>query len=103
MKNTIKAYTKEGDFVPTLYVDGEITTNGEEPLVGLEEADSQGINPKILLLTQSPDVYDPNGKSLLRVRNFSKALSSNDQYTSVSIEGRKGNIDLDVKHEPRSK
>jgi hypothetical protein len=101
-KHTLQAWTQEGDFVPTLYIQGEIPTNGEKPMVELQEVVPQGINPQILLLEFSIDVYDPNGKSLLRIVNYSKSLNTFNDYNSVTIQARKGEIILEVKHRERA-
>jgi hypothetical protein len=99
--NTLRAWI-EGDYTPTLFIQGEITTKGEKPVVQLSEAVPQGINPKILLLKQTPDIYDPTGTVLLKVKDYSKKLQTDTQYTSVTIEGAKGNIELQVELKKKS-
>jgi len=100
-KHKMKAFTIEGDFIPTLYVEGIISTNGQKPVVSLLESDSPGINPKILLLKFSPDVYDPTGSSILHVRDYEQKLASSYEFSGVTIQTSKGDIDLQVTHQPR--
>lgn len=94
--NHLKAWTQRKDLIPTLYVQGSIVTNGEKPVVALFESEPQGINPKVLILDMSPDVYNPNGNSSLQIRNFEKKLANDGQYTHVTVKGNKGNIELEV-------
>lgn len=100
-KHTLHAWTKEGDFVPTLYIQGEITINDEKPIVNLKEVDPQGLVPQILLLKFSLDVYDPHGMSLLRITDYSKPLKTDDDYVSVTIQSEKEEIKLYVEHRER--
>jgi len=94
-KHTLRAWVGP-EIVPTLHVAGEIRTNGEKPDVTLTEAVPQGSNPKDLLLDFHPDVYDPAGSQMLTITEFTKALSSGHQYTSVTIRAKKEDIHLTV-------
>lgn len=99
--HTLMAWTKEGDFIPTFYIQGEISTNGEKVLVDLKEKIPPGIVSQELLLEFTPDVYDPAGKSKLRINNYEKKLKSDDEYMTVNIASSKGNIQLNVERKPR--
>jgi hypothetical protein len=93
-KHTLRAWIGS-EFVPTLHVAGEINTNGEKPEVILVEATPQGINPKDLLLNMHPDVYDPNGKARLTIKEFTKTLQTGNDYDSVTITTKKEGIHLE--------
>ncbi|MGI8583153.1 MAG: hypothetical protein ACR2KX_13200 [Chitinophagaceae bacterium] len=99
--HTLMAWTKEGDFIPTLYIQGEISTNGEKVLVELKEKNSKERVSQELLLEFSHDVYDPAGKSKLKIKNYEKKLKSDDEYMTVNIASSKGNIKLNVERKPR--
>jgi hypothetical protein len=100
-QHNLQAWTKEGDFVPTLYIEGEINTNGEKPVVNLVEAVPQGIVPQNLLLNFTIDVYDPSGNSRLAISNYSKSLSTEDEYSTITINAQKGDITLKVEKRKR--
>jgi hypothetical protein len=93
--HTLRAWVGP-EIVPTLHIAGEIPTNGEKPVVSLTEAVPQGMNPADLLLDFHPDVYDPEESQMLPIREFTKALSSGHQYTSVTIRAKKGDTHMRV-------
>ena len=97
----IQAYVYDEDLALTLYIDGDISTNGEKPVVILKEKDPQGTVREELLLEFTPDVYDPAGKEKLAIKQFQKKLQRADQYDRIKIIGKKGNIDAQVQHRRR--
>jgi hypothetical protein len=99
--HTLQAYTYDEDLAPTLYVEGNISTSGEKPIVSLHEKEPQGSNPEELLMGMKPDVYNPEGEGTLTVQKFEKKLRSLDDYTTVMILAKKGNINLKVKKRNR--
>ena len=101
--HSLQAFTVEGDFIPTLYVEGEIPTNGEKPVVEMGIHEPQGNDANELVLYFQIDVYNPSGSGKLRIKDFSKPMKHSGEYNSVRITTQKGDIVLKVVEKNRSK
>jgi hypothetical protein len=101
VKAALQAFTYKEDIAPTLYIEGDISTNGEKPQVSLREKEPQGPVRQNLLLEMQPDVYDPSGKQKLTIKKFEKKLQSLSDYETVKIIGQKGDINLKVEQRNR--
>lgn len=99
--HSLYAFTKEEDFIPTLYVDGQIKAKGD--FVGIELVEVPWSEQKIdtLGLKFIPDEYDPKGPTLIQITPFHKILKSDGQFKNVVIESQEGNIHLDVERVKR--
>ena len=81
------AIVKTDGKAPEIIVTGTFPTNGEKPIFELVKNISQGINPRILLLTiLNGHVIDINGKEISSIsKPFQETLNMVDQYDRVSI------------------
>ena|ERR1043166_2065799 len=94
--HSLHAFTREGDFIPTLYVVGQIKAKGDLVGIRLEEVAWSELKPNTLGLKFVPDDYDPNGPVHVQITPFHKPLESDGQYKNVAIESQEGNIHLEV-------
>ena len=94
--HSLHAFTMEGDFIPTLYVAGQIKAKGDLVGIGLDEVAWSEEKPDTLGLKFVPDDYDSNGPVHVQIIPFHKVLKSNGQYKNVVIESHQGNIHLEV-------
>ncbi len=94
--HSLHAFTKEGDFIPTVYVVGQIKAKGD--LVGIKLIEFGWSEQKddTLGLKFVPDDYDSNGPVNLQITPFQKTLKSDGQYKNVVIESQQGKIHLEV-------
>lgn len=98
--HSLMAFTKDLDFIPTLYVIGQIRSNGEFVGVKLDEVQWSEKPEDTLVLRFTPDNFDPQGPSHIQISPFHKILKSQDQYKIVLIESKQGNIQLEVQKIP---
>jgi hypothetical protein len=99
--HSLHAFIMEGDFIPTLYVMGQIKAKGDFVGVKLNEVALSEQKPDTLGLKFMPDDYDPNGAAHLQITPYHKILNSDSQYKNVVIESQQGNISLEVKRYKR--
>lgn len=96
--HSLHAFTKEEDFIPTLYVIGQIKAKGDLAGIKLDEVAWSEQKPDTLGLKFIPDDYDPNGPVHIQITPFHKVLKSDGQYKNVVIESQQGNIHLEVEN-----
>lgn len=101
MTHSLVAFTRAKDFIPTLYVVGQIKAKGELVGIHLEEVNWSEAKENTLVLKFVPDDYDPKGPTHVRITNFDKILAGK-HYEKVIIQSKQGNIELIVEHVPRS-
>ena len=94
--HSLHAFTKEGDFIPTLYVVGQIKAKGDLVGIKLDEVVLSEHKPDTLGLKFVPDDYDSSGPVHVQIIPFHKILKSDGQYKNVVIESQQGNIHLEV-------
>jgi hypothetical protein len=95
--HSLYAFTMEGDFIPTLYVVGQIKAKGDLVGILLDEVGWSEQKPDTLGLKFVPDDYDSNGPVHIQITPFHKILKPDDRYKNVVIESKQGNIHLEVK------
>ena len=94
--HSLYAFTNEGDFIPTLYVVGQIKAAGDLVGIKLEEVPWSEQKTDTLGLKFVPDDYDLNGPVNIQITPFNKTLTSDAQFKNVVIESQQGNIHLKV-------
>jgi len=94
--HSLHAFTKERDFIPTLYIVGQIKATGDLVGIKLVEVPWSEQKPDTLGLKFVPDDYNSNGSVYIQIEPFQKALKSDGQYKNVVIESQLGNIHLEV-------
>lgn len=94
--HSLHAFTKDGDFIPTLYVVGQIKAKGDIVGIRLDEVAWSEQKPDTLGLKFVPDDYDSNGSTQVQITSFHKKLKSDGQYKNVVIESQQGSIHLEV-------
>lgn len=99
----LKAWVDIKDIAPTLYVAGDLKTNGEKATVALREVSPQGSVKEDLILKPQPDVYDPAGKNHLPIEEFRKKLKSDHEYKTVTIRAQNGDIHLTIELKERER
>lgn len=99
--HSLYAFTREGDFIPTLYIVGQIKAKGDLVGIKLDKVALSEQKKDTLGLKFVPDDYDPNGSAHVQIMPFHKPLKSDAQYKNVVIESQQGNIYLEVKRHKR--
>jgi hypothetical protein len=83
---TLAAKVDNSGKTPVLHITGQFKNNGQKPRYELQEADSPGINPTILLMTVTfADTIVANGSGTTPELRYSKTLGSETQYESVEV------------------
>jgi len=100
---SLQAFTNEGDFIPTLYVVGQIKATGELIGIKLDEVPWSEQKPDTLGLKFVPDDYNSKGPVNIQIKPFQKRLKSDREYKFVVIESQQGNIYLEVDRHKRGK
>lgn len=94
--HSLYAFTREGDFIPTLYIVGQIKAKGDIVGIKLDEVALSEQKKDSLGLKFVPDDYDSNGPAHIQITPYHKLLKSDGQYKNVVIESHQENIQLEV-------
>jgi hypothetical protein len=99
--HSLHAFTMERDFIPTLYVVGQIKAKGDLVGIKLDDIKSSAPNSDTLRLKFIPDDYDPDGAVHLQITPYHKIVKLGGQYKKVIIESQQGTILLEVERVKR--
>lgn len=102
--HSLRAWTYPMDFNPHLTIAGTISTNGEKPVVELEEQIPPPTKPEpgVKFLKFGIDVYDPQGPGTLLIATYNDPLNY-EPCTKVKIYAKNGLIELDVEQRSRGR